>query len=98
MVRYRLPVPTKGAEYKAVSDKYAERHVRGLALLVAAEERVNNVEQMNPLEEVDTEDVSIEGEQVSNAEPTDSSVTNVVVNEIHPIGKRKRKQVDRYGF
>ena len=47
MVRYKLKNKGDGVEYKPSADKFMERNVRGLGLLVTAEERLENNEEVN---------------------------------------------------
>ena len=63
MVRYKLKNKGDGVEYKPSADKFMERNVRGLGLLVTAEERLENNEEVNFLNPVenDVENNAVKG-------------------------------------
>ena len=63
MVRYKLKNKGDGSEYKPSADKFIERNVGGLGILVTAEDRLGNNEAVNfsnPIEN-DTETDGVKG-------------------------------------
>ena len=56
IVRYKLKNKGDGIEYTPSADKFLERNVRGLGLLVTAEERFENSEEVYVINPIETGD------------------------------------------
>ena len=86
IVRYKLNKSGEGDEYTPVADKFVERSVRGLALVLTAEERNSNLDCVNnPIENEEPFDIQ---QNVSENDCDNEKIEDIVSNDDQKVPKK----------
>ena len=86
IVRYKLNKSGEGDEYTPVADKFVERSVRGLSLVLTAEERNSNLDcGNNPIENEEPFDIQ---QNVSENDCDNEKIEDIVSNDDHKVSKK----------